>query len=426
MRGAALSVAISAILLLSALHFLPGANADADDPVRVELRVTFTDARSGHLHFFMGSGEEMDLNHTEGLPPSIRPYVNDNMDRLLRALKLGGVGALSMVRSVLDTPGTLNITGTEMRSRAERGYFGFSLDTEFHYSGEGMAPEYDYLDFIYEIDEMFRVGSAGLDGISSAIAKERELRRIRIHLDVELDNGLSATTSKTVSDHRRSVSRETISDDTNGQEFLRSSNGLKVFDHALLSPAFTFILLLAILILGYGLLAFVWWRERFKGVALILPIATAVFPILPVLLFFFPGLSLYSLAGGTVWLLGGLFLLFVGACNLFNPKRAYKDFEEEREEQPSLKLPEVIYINKRVFVDRPVRISDEEAMDPYEVLDVRRKASWEEIDKAYKSKIKEYHPDKFVRSPSRIHKAAREETERLNTAYERLKRKHGM
>ena len=60
---------------------------------------------------------------------------------------------------------------------------------------------------------------------------------------------------------------------------------------------------------------------------------------------------------------------------------------------------------------------------PYEVLDIRRSASWEDIEKAYKMKVKEYHPDKFIHAPERIHKAAKEETERLNIAFEKLKRK---
>jgi len=425
MRRTALTVAIFVILFLPIILSVPSARADADDVVRVELSVSFTDGRSGRLHFYMGSGEEAGLNATDKLPSSIVPYVNPNMDRLLRALKTGGSRATSIVRSVLDSSGTLNLTDTEMSSRAERNYFGFSLDTEFSYSGSEIAPEYDYLDFIYGIDEMFKSGSGTFNEISSAIAKERELRRIHIHFEVKLHNGLSATTAKTVSDHQRTLSSETISDDTNGQEFLRSSNSLKVFDHTMLSPAVIFAGLLVFLLLGYGMLAFIWWRERYKGIALVLPIITGTFPVLPVLMFFFPGFSLYSLAGGTVWLLCGVFLLLVGACNLFNPRTGFREFDEERMEQPSLKLPEVVYINKRVFVDRPVRISEEEAMDPYQVLEVGRKASWEEIDKADKSKIKEYHPDKFVRSPERIHKAAKEETERLNTAYERLKRKHG-
>ncbi|MGA1872514.1 MAG: J domain-containing protein [Thermoplasmatota archaeon] len=426
MRTAALSALFISLMFLVLMFSVQETGAASDDPVYIELKISFNDQSSGHIHFFMGSGVEREMNGTDFIPSSTDPYVNDNMDRLLRALQMGGSGSPQITRSILDSSGTLNISKTRISSMAERNYFGLSLDTDFRYPANGISGEFEYLDFIYEVDKMFRKPSGGLDEITSALAKERELRRIRIRVEIELEDGMSATTSTTVSEHRRSITEEEISESTNAQEFIRSSNSLKVFDHPLLSPTFIFLDLVLFLFLGYGILAIVWWRERFKGVALILPVLTAVFPVFLVLVFLNPGWSIYSLAGGTVWIMGGIFLLMVGACNLFNPKFRYRDFEQEREEQPPIKLPEVIYINKRVFVDRPVRISEEEVMDPYKVLDVGRRSSWEDIDKAYKSKVREYHPDKFVNSPERIHKAAREETERLNTAYERLKRKHGM
>jgi DnaJ-like protein len=421
------AILTASLLLLVMFVNIVGQNVEgaADDPIHIDLNVKFHGKDRGTLVFLMEAGKEVDPQWKEGVPGSIDPFVNENMKRVLKALRRGGLSEERLMDSIFRNNGKIKIEDSNTTHASERNYFGFSFRANFSYDTRGIDAEYSYLDFVYDVDNMFTPSAGGVDRLFKDLAKERELRRIKIKIEISGTSSLSYTTTGAVSDHSRSVKTERISESTNAQEFLRSSNDLKVFETSFLSPGTIFISLLVFLILGYGILAYIWFRERFQGLALILPIITLIFPVVPIWTFFSPGLSFYDLAGGTIWVHGAIFFILIGACNLFNPRTNFHSFEKEKEEEPSLKMPDVVYVNKRIFVDRPVRISDEEALDPYEVIDVKRSASWEEIEKAYKSKVKEYHPDKFIASPSRIHKAAREETERLNGAYERLKKKFG-
>jgi hypothetical protein len=157
---------------------------------------------------------------------------------------------------------------------------------------------------------------------------------------------------------------------------------------------------------------------------LILPIFTLALSFLLPWSYFLPGLSFYDLGGASIWVFGSIFLLFVGGSNHFHPRVKLKSFEEESEDQPKIGMPEVIYVQKRVLVEKRVKMDEVEDSDPFEVLEVDRHASFDEIEKAYKVRIREYHPDKFTKSPKHIASAAKKETEKLNIAYEKLKKLH--
>jgi len=414
------------IFLISILVVVPSfAQGSSNDDVKIRLNVELIGKGEGRLQFSIDAGTMSEPNWNDSFPRNIAPYTNDNMDRVLRSIRKGGIGEERILGSIFRNDGDLKELETTVSYMSERNYFGFRFTANFTYDVTGIDAEYNYLDFVYYVDEMFGSSGGGVDGLMNELKREREMRRIKIDIRISGDYGLSYTTSTTVSDHNRDLTSENIAERTDAQQFIRNSNEVKVFESSLLAPITIFISLIVILLIGYSILVFLWVKEKYRGVALILPIITAVFPIFMVATYLFPGISLYNLGGGTIWLQGAIFLLLVGVCNLFNPRFKYGSFEEERVDQPSVKMPDVIYVNKRVFVERPVRITEEQAMDPYEVLDLKHKATWEEIDKAYRSKVKEYHPDKFIGTPSRIHKAAKEETERLNMAYDKLKRKFG-
>lgn len=59
---------------------------------------------------------------------------------------------------------------------------------------------------------------------------------------------------------------------------------------------------------------------------------------------------------------------------------------------------------------------------PYEVLGLPTNATQEEIEKAYRVKIKEYHPDRVHGLGEELQKIAREKTQEINAAYQKLKR----
>ncbi|MBQ6820418.1 MAG: J domain-containing protein [Clostridium sp.] len=57
-------------------------------------------------------------------------------------------------------------------------------------------------------------------------------------------------------------------------------------------------------------------------------------------------------------------------------------------------------------------------MNPYEVLGLKPGASQEEIKKAYRNLMKQYHPDKYANNP--LKDLAEQKVREINTAYEAL------
>lgn len=59
--------------------------------------------------------------------------------------------------------------------------------------------------------------------------------------------------------------------------------------------------------------------------------------------------------------------------------------------------------------------------DPYEVLRVPPSASREEIEKAYKTLMKQYHPDRVHGLGEELQEVARKKSQEINAAYQALK-----
>lgn len=66
--------------------------------------------------------------------------------------------------------------------------------------------------------------------------------------------------------------------------------------------------------------------------------------------------------------------------------------------------------------------TEDSADDPYEILGLDKTAGADAVKSAYREKIKEYHPDKFQNQPEWVKKQAEEMTQKINRAYEALKR----
>lgn len=62
--------------------------------------------------------------------------------------------------------------------------------------------------------------------------------------------------------------------------------------------------------------------------------------------------------------------------------------------------------------------------DPFEILDLPQSASIEDIRHAYHEKIRQYHPDLVAKMGPEIQEVARKQTQRLNFAYETLKKRY--
>ena len=66
----------------------------------------------------------------------------------------------------------------------------------------------------------------------------------------------------------------------------------------------------------------------------------------------------------------------------------------------------------------------EAKQDPFTVLGVARNATFEEIKSAYRTKMREYHPDKVASLGAELRELAERKAKQINEAFEALSRQH--
>lgn len=69
--------------------------------------------------------------------------------------------------------------------------------------------------------------------------------------------------------------------------------------------------------------------------------------------------------------------------------------------------------------------AETETPSPYEVLGVEKTAPWKDIQKAYKEKIKQYHPDKLSHLGEEFSSLANEKFLEIQAAYDQLRAMRG-
>ncbi len=69
---------------------------------------------------------------------------------------------------------------------------------------------------------------------------------------------------------------------------------------------------------------------------------------------------------------------------------------------------------------------EEETDSAYKVLGIEKSATDAEVKKAYRAKAVEYHPDKVSNLGEDIQKSAKEKFQKLNQAYEKIKKERGI
>lgn len=72
---------------------------------------------------------------------------------------------------------------------------------------------------------------------------------------------------------------------------------------------------------------------------------------------------------------------------------------------------------------QPAAQTEERIRSPYEVLELNRSASAEEIDSQYRKLIAQYHPDKVHHLGDELKRVAHEKTIEIQRAYEQLRTK---
>ncbi len=85
-----------------------------------------------------------------------------------------------------------------------------------------------------------------------------------------------------------------------------------------------------------------------------------------------------------------------------------------------------------LFSGRPASAGDDatpsttEAADPYATLGADSACSNDELERAYRRRMSEYHPDRLANAAPEIRELAGQRTREINGAYEKLKRLRGM
>lgn len=65
---------------------------------------------------------------------------------------------------------------------------------------------------------------------------------------------------------------------------------------------------------------------------------------------------------------------------------------------------------------------EHEGIDPFSVIGVPSSAAFDEVHAAWRQKLAEYHPDRFMRAGEKIRQLANTETQRINAAFQAIAR----
>lgn len=68
---------------------------------------------------------------------------------------------------------------------------------------------------------------------------------------------------------------------------------------------------------------------------------------------------------------------------------------------------------------------DDDESDPFAVIGVPTSASFDEVHAAWRTRLAEYHPDRFMRAGAKIREVAEAESQRINAAYRRIAERFG-
>jgi preprotein translocase subunit Sec63 len=79
----------------------------------------------------------------------------------------------------------------------------------------------------------------------------------------------------------------------------------------------------------------------------------------------------------------------------------------------------IVYTILRIVRQRP--LPRRKSLDPYEVLEISRTASDDEIQEAYRNQLSKYHPDKVAHLGKDLQDLASEKTNEIIKAYKMLK-----
>lgn len=415
------------LTLLILTLILPDVKARSDiqdpDSLWIGISLDLETPDKGSLEFTIRT-DDVDFEYEErnlSFPERFGYYDNDNLRRVLEVLETSFTSESLFFNSIIRSEGDPILKDIRYGIAEDGNDMAISFRTEFKFPEDGSSRELDILPFVKWI-RYPNVDTQDPLSISRYNNFVSEVKLCRINVEIALDSGNSLDLQFEDKGHTRDASGESVDIDMNLHDFRDKGNGVMVSGLSLFSPSILLLAVILITILEFIALAIIWWRNRFKGLGLILPIAALVSIPLNIVFYFNPQINIYSTYDAFVFasmIIAGILVALSFFINPKHEKTVEKSYEDEK--APSFEMPKVIYTNKNVYI----RSKDGSGIDPYKILDVTRNMTIDEIRERYKKEVLQYHPDKFHDSPDNMRALAERELERLNQAFDQIQKERG-
>lgn len=388
------------------------------DSLRMELEIVMETKDRGEFLFILkcGEGNEEPITTNLTFPQGTGRYDNDNLDRVMEAMRPFFSSEKTLFRSILDSEGNLTLKNTIFNINRGEKDFELRFSGDFDYGESIFSREFNVLTFTKHI------GYPKLDtddplSVSRYNNFVAEVKLCSVHLSIDPGDGNSMDLQFETPGHDRTPTGESARIHTDLHGIRSGGNGVKITHFFLFSPGVLFPVLVGITLTELISIAAIWWRNRFRGVGLILPSFSVLMVPTHLLLFFNPQVNIYSTHD--IFVFGSVLVTIslISASFFVNPEHERKKIRSYEEEKgPDLEMPRVVYSRKNVYI----RSKESGGIDPYEIIGVTRNMSTEDILEEYRRQVLKFHPDRFHSSPENVKEMAERETGRLNRAIEMI------
>lgn len=419
-------IPVITIIIASLVLIQAGEAEGIQDPdsLWIDLSIDLASLNEGTMEITISTIEESNGSYPADFefPSGAVRYDNDNLKRVLNALEPYFKTNETFLSAFLDSDGGPVLGDTVYSLFMGDEGFSLTFSAEFQFENGGSTREYEIMRFVNGIEypKVDRSDTLSV-GRRNEFINEVRLCRVRIYIDVPDDCSIDLQFED--DGHERTTNGESVDISTNLHEVREEGDGVRISRIGFLSAGMLFPIVLVITILEIITIAVIWWRNRFRGTGLILPLLSIVIIPFHLVLFFNPHINIYGTHDSFLFASIVISIGTIAASLFVNPKHEKvktRTYEEEKE--ASFKMPKVIYATKNVYI----RSKDENGgIDAYEILDVTRSMSTKDIKDRYKKQVLRFHPDKFHDSTDDMIELAERETGRLNRAYDMIMKERG-
>jgi hypothetical protein len=342
--------------------------------------------------------------------------------RMVENLIAGGTDHASIFGSVLKSEGTPTLEDIEISTFRDGGSVGIWLGSEFHYGQEGSGREYGYLPFL-EPFHLPKYDPANWSAMRDYEAAVKDFSRVVVDVRIEANGPMNLDIQGDGTDHERHLEGESVRLTPTFSDFTLQGHEFTVSDGPFFRPVSAFAFTAIVTISGLALTVLAIVRRRFRSWAWVFPGVYAILAPMPAWFYIRPYMNPYGLMDAGLWSIGLVCIAYSISLH-FLPNGERKGAVHEGPPMhwlPEFEMPSVIYVDRPVIVREKARPIDGSDQDPYAVLGVGKDADPKEVEKAYRSMILKYHPDKVGSGPDWVREEAARKTDSVVKAYERVR-----